>query len=355
MLILRLLTFTTVISSGVLLSGCDPLVSGEYQGESRLALKVAVETGRSTTKDSLVPALGYMDGESLRFESVEPRGEFPAEFRVDVYSTPKGKLLTPLEPLLAPEARVAIQFLAALPKKRRDLVIDLSKKESPEHAPCWNGSCDMQPGRETRCSQGDEDPRCLEEAAAECTGDGCKAEREVELGDTGLTEDVKNIVGFSHGHVVLYVRDALPPRSWAAMRLGAPDGLSVGYHLAELREPDEAALEASSQCEGRAREQALDAYNAERDTPLDVQTMRCFFGEEAACNLYAIPTGDDAKDLAERVARAEVEAGCSLLAVDMAPVDPEDETITVRIGDDVPEWQPMRPSTPTEMLTPSRP
>lgn len=343
---LQLLTFTTVSA------GCDPLVSREYQGESRLALKVAVETGRSTTKDSIVPALGYLDGETLRFDSVEPRGEFPAEFRIDVYSAPKGKLLTPLEPLLAPEARIAIQFLAALPKKRRDLTIDLGTKELPEHALCWNGSCDVQPGRETRCSKGDEDPRCSEEAAAQCTGDGCRAEREIELDDTGLSDELKNIVGFSQGHVVLYVRDALPAQSWAAMRLGAPDGLSIGYHLAALREPDEAAVAEASKCEGRAREQALDAYNAERDSPLDVQTMRCFFGEEAACDLYAIPTGDDAKELAARVARAEVEARCSLLAVDMAPVDPADETITVRIGDDLPEWQATRPSTPTDTLTP---
>ena len=350
--ILQLLTFTAVISGSAWLSGCDPLVSREYQGESRLALKVAVETGRSTTKDSIVPALGYMDGESLRFQSVEPRGEFPAEFRVDVYTAPKGKLLTPLEPSLAPDARVAIQFLAAVPKKRHDLVIDLGTKELPEHELCWNGSCDQQPGRDTRCSEDDEDPRCVEEREAECTDDGCKAEAEVDLGDSDLTEEVKNIVGFSQGHVVLYVRDALPAQSWAALRLGAPDGLSVGYHLAALREPDEAALTEASKCEGQAREQALDAYNSERDLPLSVQNMRCFFGEEAACDLYAIPTGDDATELGERVARAEVEAGCALLAVDMAPVDPKDETITIRIGDNVPEWQAMRPSTPTDMLTP---
>jgi hypothetical protein len=322
-------------------------VESEYQGESRLALKVAVETGRSTTRDALVPALAYMDGDILRFQSVEPRGAFPADFRVDVYSAPKGTLLTPLEPLLAPETRVAIQFLAAVPKKRHDLTIDLAPIETPEHETCWNGSCDVQPGRETRCSEGDEDPGC-KSSERECSGGECESDTTIAVGDPGLPEELENIVGFSLGHVVLYVRAALRAQSWAALRLGAPEGLSVGYHLAALREPDEEAIAEASKCEGRAREEVLVAYNAARDTPLDLQTMRCFFGEEADCDLNAIPTGDAAKELAERVANAEADARCSLLAIDMAPVDPAHETITVRIGDHAPEWRPMRPSTPTD-------
>lgn len=341
----RFLTITAVLS-GTALPGCDSLVSGKYEGESRLALKVSVENGRRVATDPLEPALGYMDGDALRFDRVEVRGEFPAEFRVDVYSAPKGRLLTPLDPLLAPKTRLAIQFLGAIPKHRRDLVIDLAPKEAPENEVCWDGSCDVQPGQPVNCREGSDHPEC-ERVQRECAGDDC--ESSVELEGPALPEGLEDIVGFSVGHVVLYLRDALPAQSWAALRLGAPDGLAAGYHLAELREPDEAALSAASKCAGRAREAALEAFNAERDVPLDVQTMRCLLSEEAACDLRAIPTGDDAQELGARVAQAETEARCALLAIDMAPVDPETETITVRIGDTAPEWSPMRPSTPSDV------
>jgi hypothetical protein len=293
-----------------------------------------------------------MDGEHLRFARAESRGDFPADFRVDVYAAPKGTALTPLDPLLAPESHVALLFLAAVPKQRRDLVIDLTPAEIPEHEMCWNGSCDLQPGRETRCSNNDEDPEC-QDSERECSGSECQAS--VELETPGLPDDLKDIVGFSVGHVVLYVRDALAPQEWAALRVGAPDGLSASYHLAELREPDEASLAAASRCEGRARKAALDAYNAQRETALDVQTMRCFFGEETTCDLQAIPTGDDAKELAEHAARAEAEARCSLMAVDMAPVAAEHETITIRIGEAAPVWRAMRPSTPSVRPMPDNP
>jgi hypothetical protein len=344
---LRYLALTTVVGSAALL-GCESLVSTDYLGESRLTLEVSVENGSRSGRDPLEPALAYIDGTSLRFSTVDWRGEFPANFQVNVYNPPKGTWLTPLDPLLAYESGVAVQYLAAIPKRLVDTVVELNPTVSSEPPTCWNGSCDDLPGRRREAPACDSaaDPSCQTGPAvvSACRDQECATEK---VDESALPAALRPLVGFALGHVVLYVRERLPPKSWAALRLGAPDGLDAGYHLAVLREPGAEELVASRICTHAAHEQARQAYQATRAEALSEQALLCFTGSESSCDPGELPSGEAAQVLAEMLAAAEVEQGCLELAADISPVrDPSDQTLTIRIGDSWLEWSPAGTSQP---------
>lgn len=336
-LIVRCLTLTMA------LSGCDALVSPSYQGESRLSLSMRVENGMSPTTEALVPALARADELEVRFRAVDVRGEFPAAFQMHVYAAPADALLEPLDPWLAPDSRVSVEFLAAVPKRRIDEPIDLTPDTTPLPE-CWNGSCDVVPGAGRQVATCADDDRACRRMSL-CEGEACAETLEA----SSLPKALRDLVGFAQGFVVVYAPEALPADAWAAARLGAPAGLHVGYHLHALLEPSPEQQAQAQACFDRVQSDTLERYNAEHDTHFSVLALECAFNTIPPCSQLELPSEDEARALARELARAEVQRGCHALAPDIQQVsDPAQQTITVRIGDNLPDWEPSSFEAPSE-------
>lgn len=326
--------------TSALLSGCDPLAAPAYQGESRLQLSMRVENGASPNNEALVPALARASDTEVRFQLIEVHGEFPAGFQGEVYAAPSAALLAPLDAWFAPDTRMVTEYLSAVPKRRIAEPIDLTP-DTVLFPDCWDGSCDFVPGtgREVpECAADDRECR----RSAGCTRDGADGECVLEL-DTGtLPSALRDLYGFAQGFMVVYTEHALPGDSWAAQRLAAADGLSAGYHLAQLIEPTAEAHGAAAECEDAARAEAITQYEAAHATSLHPLALPCVLNPIAECAQIEVPSGSDALELTTGIARAEVEHGCLALAPDMKLIDdPLREQITVRIGDALPAWRPV--------------
>ena len=332
-LIVRCLTLTTVLTG--MLSGCDALVSPSYQGESRLSLSMRVENGASPTTEALVPALARADELEVRFREVEVRGEFPAAFQMHVYAAPGDDLLEPLDRWLAPESRVSTEFLAAVPKRRLDEPIDLTPDTTPLPE-CWDGNCDIVPGSGRQAAACAEDDRACRRMSV-CEGEACGD----TLNASPLPKALRDLVGFAQGFVVVFAPEALPADSWAAARLGAPEGLRAGYHLHALVDSTPEQQAEARACFEQAEAQTLERYNAEHATSFSLLALGCAFNAIPPCSQLELPSEAEAHALARALAHTQVQQGCHALAPDILQVtDPAQQTITVRIGDNLPDWEP---------------
>ena len=314
---------------GAVLSGCDALAFPDYQGESRLTLNLRVENGASPSREPLVPALTYLDGSVLRFSAAQATGEFPAAFHLNVYEAPRGEL-TLLDPARAPGVRVAIEYVVAVPKRALGSPIDLAPPvvRSPQN--CKDGSCDRLPG-ETTPSESCEGT-CAPSAVQVCRGDDCD---DRSKGRSPLLDP--RDWGIAQEYVVLYVPDAMLPQSWPALRLGAPQGLDAGYHLAALKDPSAEALDAERACVAEAHAAVIDQFNSQTGSHLDRQVLDCVLYDAPGCTDLEVPSGAFANELRQALSQAEVDRSCLALAMDVSLADtPAHETINVRIGDITP-------------------
>jgi len=214
------------------------------------------------------------------------------------------------------------------------------RKIAPLFPDCWNGSCDIQPrpaGAPEGCSATDAD--CLRRKQA-CPNGQC----ENSVPRLNLPEGVQDVTGFAGEHVVLYVVSSVPARSWAALRLGAPEGLAPGYHLARVLEHDSDTRSDASVCLENVRTEIVDRHNAEHGTRYTVHGLECQRTSIFICDAHTLPTGAESRQLAAAIAAAEVESGCMEMAPELETLpDPAAESVTVRMGEGPPRWVPNVP------------
>lgn len=328
---------------GVVSSGCDPVVQPSYRGESRLSLRVVVLNSQSANPEQIVPAFAHVDDQRVVFRQVDYRNDtFGSEYRVDVYDAPTEELIAPVDPLLAPDVLVARERIGAVLKSRIDETIWLHERVLPVHPPCWNSACDHLPGRMTMPCEED-DRECLARQR-QCPMGAC------QVVDTGavLPEGVENITGFADDYMVLYAPKAVRARSWAAWKLGAPDGLEAGYHIGKILVPDAQARRAADACFEQAHTDVFAAFNEEHGTDYDGFTYACLtdpvYFVNSNCEGAKLPEGAEREELAAALVTAELDGGCFELAPTVEVVrDPEREEITVAFTGKAPSWLPSVP------------
>ena len=77
--------------------------------------------------------------------------------------------------------------------------------------------------------------------------------------------------------------------------------------------------------------------------------LGCAFHAIPPCSQLERPSEAEAHALARELARAQVQQGCHALAPDILRVsEPAQQTITVRIGDSLPDWTASDSEAPSE-------
>lgn len=317
-------------------SGCDKLVSPSYKGESRLSLRVSVVKSLNNSVADVVPALAYVDDDRVAFRAVEYRDTLTAEFQVDVYDAPAAERMRPLDALRTPDVRVAREYIGAVLPPRIAQPIALSEREVQIYPDCWNGSCDLLPGAMTApCA--DDDKACLARQR-QCPNAMCQV---VASGAT-LPEGIEDVIGFSNDFVVLYAERAIAAGSWAALTLGAPDGLAPGYHLIQNVEPSAEASRDADQCMEEAELAALERFNDAHQTMYTGLQVSCLDGTRSAdtCEGVDYPEGAARRELGSALVEEELARGCLELAPRLQLVQQPAKPIVVRINGKGPEWLP---------------
>lgn len=325
-----------VATVGMLLSGCDPVVPETYRGESRLNLNVGVFNSTGAGVENVVPALAHVDDDRVSFRPVDYQSAFAADFRVVLYDPPSKDRLAPLDRFLAPDVIIAREFIGAVIESRLDNPIVLDTRQVPVHPHCWNGGCDSLPGAMTEpCAQ--DDQACLARQR-QCPNGMCQL---VESGAV-LPEGEEDVAGFSAEHEVLYIPEAIPARSWAALKLGAPKGLKPGYHLAKRIKYEQSSQERfdAVECQAEALKEGFARFNEQHETDYNELTVSCLRGR-SGCSDVELPKGAEARELASQLRDTEIERGCLELAPEVEFVrEPLEERVAVRINGEAPHWLP---------------
>ena len=100
----------------VLMFGCDAQVSPRFTGEALLTITGSVQIERPANGDLLVPALAFWipsKGEA-RIQDVAVQGEFPSDFRLDVYEPPPAEAYFEATHQRSGEPRMAAGYITAV-------------------------------------------------------------------------------------------------------------------------------------------------------------------------------------------------------------------------------------------------
>lgn len=163
--------------------------------------------------------------------AVESRGEFPAQFDIDVYVPPPALGLS--APWVAGEPRWAAGQVCAVAKDHEAVTFPLA----------WGGHSDPSTGEFTIAIVSQlhsrfylESYECADGAMAQNSATDCTRVRE---GDPSFAYefqaqehlDSEWVLGNAREIEVVYLDEAAPAGSFTAFRWGAEHGLSAGYHL----------------------------------------------------------------------------------------------------------------------------
>lgn len=270
-------------------AACAPQANDEYLGEPLLQMRGSVSTAALTTTQPIVPALCFFEeiapswlsldifppeiqaaldnsksaapNAQLHVVDVQAHGQFPAAFKVDVYAPPPDAAI---KPLFSGEPRAAWGSVCAV---------------QADHEPIATG---IGSAGDFRCDNPVSDGACLFTTALR-TADGSRyyyeqldcpnydaasdqCQRRSGGDETLLTETAgfEDVVAIAQNAELVYLAEAAPAGSYTAYRLGAPDGLSAGYHL--RRQPSDEEQQSRGPARIAARQQALAETNAQFDT-----------------------------------------------------------------------------------------
>jgi hypothetical protein len=256
----------SALGVGLLLwSACGQQAGDEYRGEPLLRMRGHAVVSALTGGQAIEPALCFFfadepkapdyDGSNLPAEvraelsymgvldvqayptkriathilDVDSRGEFPAQFDVDVYLPPPSSGLS--EPWVEGEPRWAHGKVCAVPAEHPAVTFPLA---SGGHSNTIDGTfryaiASLQTPR-FYYEAYDCPPGTLPQfAAAECN--------KSTLGDPSLAYEFsgayqsESVLGTARDIDVLYLEEAAPAGSYVAWLWGAANGLSAGYHL----------------------------------------------------------------------------------------------------------------------------
>lgn len=328
------------------LAGCDPQASPFFRGESLFTVHGSVSIAENHTSGRLVPALAFVNRQdgAIQILEVGVKGEFPSDFRLDVFSPPADGAFMQLEDFGEHEARVALGYITAVSEDHPDSFqfgTTQSVSQSASRGVIDNTWCTDE--AQTNCYT--EKEVC---PAPDSPPEDCHIEA---TGDPSIKEPMwRFFAGFSQNYAIAYLKDAARSGSGTAAALGAPDGLARGYHLLRMRDYTKALQEQYESCQERSYRHGVDRYNEQHDTnyrPEDIDIVACGAGPGPNCT----PAGQCEPSLPkpklcdlpwqeqERVfeqvrvlgQRAQVELGC--LVSQFAPVaDPKSESIAIEIA-----------------------
>jgi hypothetical protein len=345
------------------LSACDLQASPEFRGESLLTVHGSVTIAEDHTRGQLVPALAFANRETgeIQVLDVQAQGEFPSDFRIDVFTPPSPQTLTQLTDFGDDEPRMAFGYITAVTEDHPHSFF-FATNEIEEVRPSGCNGCELECDPVRGCAETHK--WCSDEQATHCYSEtticpepesaleDCRVERD---GDPTLKQPAwRFFAGFSQNYAVAYLMDPAPAGSGTAAYLGASGGLSRGYQLLRVLEPNAELQTQYEECSARADQSALEAYNRDHDTEYGAEDV-----DDWAC-LTSVPCLDDTPDCSDvpapparpvcalapgerdelietlRIAgqRARVDLGCLLSP--LVPVENADDVkISIVIGSNV--------------------
>ncbi|HKP57979.1 MAG TPA: hypothetical protein VJV78_14700 [Polyangiales bacterium] len=345
---------TTLLSAGSMLLafGCDAQATQAYRGESLLTLLGTVEIPEPRAGGPLVPALMFQDGSSrFRLVDVGVQGEFPSNFRLDVYEAPPAQVVQ--QSPFPKEPAGALGYITAVPADHPDSIRFAAVVGTSGTGPCEApGRCVNQ---STWCA---DDGDCYQETRtcpkAESPDADCKIDG---FGDPELKRPPwQMFAGFSQNYLVAYLTDEASADSYMAFALGSRDKLAPGYHLLAVREPSDEERADRADCIERSDSIAAARINEPRGTdfrpdeldgyacnvpvtctegfecqPTQPRDRLCDVGEPAASEI--VEQFQRARELAAFELRCPT-AGWILTHVP----DAQDERISVKLSADANPW-----------------
>lgn len=350
------------------IGGCDPQASPEFLGESLFTIRGRVTITEDYTEGKLEPALAFIQRQSgeIQVVDVAVKGEFPSNFRFDVFDRPTDDVLGKLTDLeLGPiaaapgseedEPLAAIGYITAVTSDHPDTFYFASESSSEVRpSSCSGGPCPCDPVRgcattEEWCAGASGD-NCYRETTVcpepDSPPSDCHVERE---GNPALKEPtLSHFAGLSQNYLVVYLKDAAPAGSFTAAWLGSPAGLRAGYHLLETLRFDEAEQVELSACHDVAEERAFERYNAAHDTEyghddLDLISCEtgcvevsefCQFARSTVCDLPAGERQGVIDSLERAIIQSKLDMACVLSP--LAPVkNIANTSISIVISPDV--------------------
>jgi hypothetical protein len=340
----------TAAALNLALASCDSQVSPQYRGESLLTVSGSVmNISDNQPQGPLVPALAFTNSKrnEVRLVEVAVKGEFPSDFRMDVYDPPPSEALVPVNEGM-PDTRAAFGYITAV-SKRHAAVIRFADEGTGASMGCPENGCGDEPITSVNswCTSSEPVACYIEHDTCPGGDQSSPACVRVTEGDPTLKEPWREFGGFSQNYVVLYLERAAKAGSWVAAVVGAPDGLEKGYHLFELQPQGDAANNARQACEGDAQEAAAAQYNQQHASQITIDEAsggcavqlcapadnNCGSQEIGLC---ALPEAEQQRiraELALALADAELDLGCLDLARSVQLVkDPAHTSISVVIG-----------------------
>ncbi|HKP60025.1 MAG TPA: hypothetical protein VJV78_25045 [Polyangiales bacterium] len=334
---------------------CDAQFSPEYLGDPLLTVSGSVEISEDRTEGRLIPALAFTNQGDGQVDIVEVgvHGEFPSDFRLDVYERPPREAFFEASHQRG-EPRLALGYITAVSSDHPDKIRFATNQNVMASAGCLDPEC-----TKTCESEGVE---CRVLTNEWCQSDGTTCYQEVMFcptleawapdcrieskGDPAIKDEpFRHFAGFSSNYVVAYLEARAPAGSWTAALLGSPDGVAAGYGLYAYREFDQGEQQAAAECSERVPGLAARKYNAAHGTDyasigIDAcQTCGPGCAEQPVLPEFCSGTNEQLDawqaEFDRYTEQSKLELGCAAGDFVLTRVSaPERESVSVRISPD---------------------
>ena len=263
------------VSMLVFLAACDTRADGDYRGESLLHLEGRVVLADERAPEGLVPALAFSTHHGVEIVDVSVQGQFPADFRMDLYAPPPASAIEvdPRAEAPAEQGEFAIGAITAVAPDHPSQLLVASSTASwrldpqlalgyADLASCAADQACLRAGQQcqqdARCDHverwclDETDSECRTVGLPKCGSDGAAADCEPLFSEgnalivTGELEQ-KKFAGFSDQYVIVWTRHGMPKTAWYLAALGVQEDLAPGYSLIQLgTAPDDPADSSSA-------------------------------------------------------------------------------------------------------------
>ena len=331
-----------------LVCGCDARATEDYRGEPLLTLsgKLVLETG--SAPDDLVPALAFRtDQSTIQFLDVDTRGEFPANFSLDVMSPPPSAAMKRVPG--APD--YAIAYISAVPAdhpsgitpiEHADGSSDHTWCEGPEFRECYRriDICEQGTSRcfhkLTRC-----DLVMLEPDVETIVCDDAKVIE--QSGDPKIANFWENFAGLSLDYFIVYMSADAPAGAALAYALTGYPGvliaetfgtgpIAAGYHLVHVTPMTQQEFRAAEMCEVEVNAQVMVAFNQAHGTQFTDFTSIVEAITPMLAEGQQWPDHEWVKEFEVRSLRGHWDGGCAFTLSKYERLDPSASPIVVTIG-----------------------
>jgi hypothetical protein len=316
-----------VVASALLFAslGCEPQATTEYEGDPMFSLNGRVAVGLTESGDALIPSIAFNapGADRIGFVDAQVRGEFPAQFQLELFAPPPEEVIGGFDHEDLPEEpRHTVGFISAVTADHLPTLYQAASLTGAELDPsieadengCDEDGCyqtltatssdSAYTGTVTLFREGDVgnlwDPFSPGVVVVARTGDPML----VSYADDPM------FAGVTTNYAIAYLESAAPADGVVAHRFGAAPGqaLAPGYHLlrwggGSLTEAEATALQT---CRDDALQIAVDRYNAAHDTNLNASDIHVQGNETGA------PTvGEHTRRLRGEWLRAMAEMDCA--------------------------------------------